>query len=53
LAEIEQEHEVGGCRGTEGRREMTDTSPNFGVRAEYSDPVRRLLSIGESWENDP
>ena len=32
---------------------MTDTSPNFGVRTEYSDPVRRLLSIGESWENDP
>jgi hypothetical protein len=36
-----------------GRREMTDTSPNFGVRTEYTDPVRRLLSIGENWENDP
>jgi len=32
---------------------MTDTSPDFGVRTEYTDPVRRLLSIGESWENDP
>jgi hypothetical protein len=32
---------------------MTETSPNFGVRTDYTDPVRRLLSIGESWENDP
>jgi SEC-C motif len=31
---------------------MTDTSPNFGVRTDYTEPVRRLLSIGESWEND-
>jgi HEAT repeat protein len=32
---------------------MTETSPDPGVRAEYTEPVRRLLSLGESWENDP
>jgi hypothetical protein len=32
---------------------MTETSPDTGVRADYTEPVRRLLSLGESWENDP
>jgi len=53
LVGVEPGCEVGGCRGTEGRQGMTDTSPNFGVRTDYTDPVRRLLSIGESWEDDP
>jgi hypothetical protein len=53
LVEFARGYEVGDCRGTEGRQGMTETSPNVWVRTEYTDPVRRLLSIGESWENDP
>ncbi len=52
LIETEQRHEIGVCHGMEGRRGMIDTSPNSGVRTEYIDPVRRLLSIGESREDD-
>ena len=53
LVGIERGYEVGGRRGTEGRQGMTDASPNFDVRTDYTDPIRRLLNIGESWENDP
>src|SRR4051795_5218001 len=44
---------VGRCHGTQGRHEMTKTLPDIDGHTDYTDPVRRLLSIGASPANGP
>src|ERR1700733_480893 len=52
-AEIKMTVRLGRYHSTQGRHGMTKTLPDIDVRTDYTDPVRRLLSVGASPANGP
>jgi hypothetical protein len=50
---VGRRHPSCGSRSIEGRQGKTETLPNIDIRNDYTDPVKQLLSIGESLDSNP